>query len=35
MFDSKKELLDKIRLGEDSFIEFKEVRFARDRKSVV
>ena len=31
MFDSKKELLDKIRLGEDSFIEFKEVRFARQR----
>lgn len=31
MFDSKKELLDKIRLGEDSFIEFKEVRFAGQR----
>ena len=28
MFDSKKELLDKIRLGESTFLEFKEVRFA-------
>ena len=27
MFDSKKELLDKIRLGESSFLEAKEVRF--------
>ncbi len=31
MFDSVKELLDKIRLGEDSFLELKEVRFAGDR----
>ena len=28
MFDSKKELLDKIRLGESTFLELKEVRFA-------
>ena len=28
MFDSKKELLDKIRLGEATFLEMKEVRFA-------
>ncbi len=28
MFDSPKELLDKIRLGEDSFLEYKEVRFS-------
>ena len=28
MFDSTKELLDKIRLGEDPFLELKEVRFA-------
>ncbi|WP_419940377.1 ATP-binding protein [Candidatus Palauibacter sp.] len=28
MFDSKKELLDNIRLGESSFLELKEVRFA-------
>jgi predicted HTH transcriptional regulator len=28
MFESAKELLDKIRLGEDSFLELKEVRFA-------
>lgn len=28
MFDSAKELLDKIRLGEDSVLELKEVRFA-------
>ena len=27
MFDSKEELLEKIRLGESSFLEFKEVRF--------
>ena len=27
MFDGKKELLDKIRLGESTFLEFKEVRF--------
>ena len=33
MFDSKKELLDKIRLGEDSFLEFKEIRFAGSRIS--
>lgn len=31
MFDSTKDLLDKIRLGEDSFLELKEVRFAGDR----
>src|SRR5680860_626382 len=31
MFDSTKELLDKIRLGEDSFLELKEVRFAGER----
>ena len=28
MFDSKRELLDKIRLGENTFLELKEVRFA-------
>ena len=28
MFDSKKELLEKIRLGESTYLEFKEVRFA-------
>ena len=28
MFDSRKELLDKIRLGEDTFLEYKEVRFS-------
>ncbi len=28
MFDSPKELLDKIQLGESTFLEFKEVRFA-------
>ena len=28
MFDSTKELLDKIRLGESTFLEVKEVRFA-------
>ncbi len=33
MFDSSKELLDKIRLGEDSFLELKEVRFSGDRVS--
>jgi predicted HTH transcriptional regulator len=33
MFNSSKELLDKIRLGEDSFLELKEVRFAGDRVS--
>jgi predicted HTH transcriptional regulator len=33
MFDSPKELLDKIRLGEDSLIELKEVRFAGERVS--
>lgn len=33
MFDSTKELLDKIRLGEDSFLELKEVRFAGERIS--
>ena len=31
MFDSRKELLDKIRLGEDTFLEYKEVRFAGER----
>ena len=31
MFDSKKELLEKIRLGEDSYIEFKETRFSGRR----
>ena len=31
MFDSAKELLDKIRLGESTFLEFKEVRFSGDR----
>ena len=33
MFDGVKELLDKIRLGEDSFLEMKEVRFAGKRVS--
>jgi predicted HTH transcriptional regulator len=33
MFDSSKELLDKIRLGEDSFLELKEVRFSGERVS--
>ena len=28
MFDGKRELLDKIRLGESTFLEFKEVRFS-------
>jgi len=31
MYDSVKELLDKISLGEDSFLELKEVRFSGDR----
>lgn len=31
MFDSPQELLDKIRLGESTFLEFKEVRFAGGR----
>ena len=31
MFDSKRELLDKIRLGESTFLEFKEVRFSGER----
>ena len=31
MFDSKKELLDRIRLGESTFLEFKEVRFSGNR----
>jgi ATP-dependent DNA helicase RecG len=31
MFDSPKELLDKIMLGEDSYLELKEARFAGDR----
>ena len=40
MFDTRKELLDKIRLGEDTFLEYKEARFAGkkvtgpDRKSL-
>lgn len=33
MFDSLKELLDAIRLGEDSFLELKEVRFSGARVS--
>ncbi len=33
MFDSPKELIDKIRLGEDSLLELKEVRFAGKRVS--
>ena len=33
MFDSKKELLDKIRLGEDSYLEYKETRFSGARVS--
>ena len=33
MFDSTKELLDKIRLGESTFLEVKEVRFSGDRIS--
>ena len=31
MFDSRKELLDRIRLGEATFLELKEVRFAGDK----
>ena len=33
MLDSKKELLDQIRLGESSFLELKEVRFRKDQVS--
>lgn len=33
MLDSRKELLDKIRLGEDSYLEYTEVRFAGERVS--
>lgn len=33
MFNSKKELLDKIRLGESTFLEYKEARFAGSRVS--
>ena len=33
MFDSTKELIDKIRLGESTFLEVKEVRFSGDRVS--
>jgi len=33
VFDSTQELLDKIRLGEDSFLELKEVRFTGERVS--
>ena len=33
MFESRRELLDKIRLGEDSFLEYKEIRFAGERVS--
>ena len=31
MLDSARELLDRIRLGEDTFLEFKEVRFAGEK----
>lgn len=31
MYDNKKELLDKIRLGEDSFLEFKDMRYSGSR----
>ena len=31
MFDSRKELLDQIRLGEDTFLEYKETRFSGNR----
>ena len=31
MFESRKELLEKIRLGEDTFLEYKEVRFSGSR----
>lgn len=31
MFDSQRELLDKIRLGEDTFLEYKEARFSGTR----
>ena len=31
MFDSKQELQNKIRLGEDTFLEYKEVRFSGDK----
>ncbi|MDP2792474.1 MAG: ATP-binding protein [Sulfurisoma sp.] len=33
MYDSEKDLLDKILLGEDSFLELKEIRFAGERVS--
>ena len=33
MFPSKTELLEKIRLGEDSYLEIKEVRFSGERVS--
>ncbi len=33
MLEGRRELLDKIRLGEDSFLECKEVRFTGDRCS--
>ena len=33
MLDSRKELLDKIRLGEDSYLEYKDVRFSGERVS--
>jgi hypothetical protein len=33
MFDNVTDLIDKIRLGEDSFLELKEVRFAGERVS--
>ena len=33
MFDTREELLEKIRLGEDSFLELKEVRFAGNKIS--
>ena len=31
MFDSPRELLEKIRLGEDAFLEYKEARFSGTR----
>ena len=31
MFDSQKELLEKIALGESTYLEFKDVRFSRGR----
>ena len=31
MFDNIADLIDKIRLGEDSYLELKEVRFCRSK----